>query len=298
MAQNIVRLDLSISQTDMALFSFESFMEIALPNLQELVTGNGKCFRFLSFLVIPSSCMITLSFTQRDADSAPSNDPLLWVEQYLCRWQAREPLIHSWYLSSTEDGALALHAGTKDDPPDCPQFVLEYNGAEDTAEIRLFYLLKVLREGVLRESSAMTLDLQSRRYSTVLARKLAELFSQCAILETITLSGRSIENTLLSVFIKYPEAMANLRHLIIDGPYPASASSIGRVKDLMQHVQFLESMGRKLHKISVCVDDLGKYECFNQGVADLAEVVDYLPLRPRVVRRGELTPRGCWSLGP
>ena len=303
-ARNIVRLDLSLSQKDVASFSpdYRSPAKMVLPNLQELVvTGTGRCSRFLSFLGIPSSCMITLSFTRRDPDSSLIDDPLLWVEAYLRGWLARQPPIQFWYLSTTQDDSFAFHAGIKGDPLDRPQFVLEYNG-RDTAAIRLLYLLEFLfRESALHQSAALRLDLQAGLYfSGGLAEKLATLLSQCARLETLTLHGRSIENIMVPLLVKYPEATAHLRHLIIDGPYPATFSSILSLKGLLRRyaLQPLKNGGEKLQKITVCIDDSRKYKCLKKGVSDLARVVDYIPLQPRVVRRGELTPRGWWSLGP
>lgn len=303
-ARNIVRLDLSLSQKDVASFSpdYRSPAKMVLPNLQELVVaGTGRCSRFLSFLAIPSSCMITLSFTQRDPDSSLIDDPLLWVEAYLRGWLARQPPIQFWYLSTTQDDSFAFHAGIKGDPLDRPQFVLEYNG-RDTAAIRLLYLLEfLLRESALHQSAALRLDLQAGLYfSGGLAEKLVTLLSQCARLETLTLHGRSIENIMVPLLVKYPEATAHLRHLIVDGPYPATFSSILSLKGLLRRyaLQPLKNGGEKLQKITICIDDSRKYKCLKKGVSDLARVVDYIPLRPRVVRRGELTPRGWWSLGP
>ena len=302
-AQNIVRLDLSLSQKDLASFSYDypSFPKMALPNLQELVaSGNGRCFRSLSYLAIPSSCMVTLSFTQRDPDPSMTDDPLQWVADYLRGRQARQPPIYSWYLSTTESDSFAFHAGTKADPLDRPQFVLEYNGGE-IAGIRLLRLLEFLHhEGVLHESVAMRLDLQASLYfSGGLPEKLANLLSQCPKLETLTLPGNSIENIMVQFLAKYPKATAHIRHLIIDGPYPASLSCILRVKSLLRQfaLQPLKNGGEKLQKITFCIDDSRKYKSFKKGVADLAKVVDYVSLRPWVVRRGELIPRGWWSLG-
>ena len=303
-AQNIVRLDLSLSQKDIASFSpdYRSSAKMVLPNLQELVvTGTGRCSPFLSFLAIPSSCMTTLSFTQDDPDPAMTDDPLLWVEDYLRGWQVRQPPIYSWYLSTTQDGAFAFHAGTEGNPLDRPQFVLEYNGG-DTSRIRLLYLVEfLLRESVLHESAVMRLDLQAGLYfSRGLGERLSALLSQCARLETITLFGRSIENIMVPFLTKYPQATAHLRHLIIDGPYPASFSSIFSLKAMLRQyaLQPLKKGGEKLQKITFCIDDSRKYKCLKKGIADLARVVNYIPLQPRVVRRGELTPRGWWSLGP
>jgi len=302
-AQNIVRLDLSLSKKDLASFSYDypSFPKMALPNLQELVvSGNGRCFRSLSYLAIPSSCMVTLSFTQRDPNPSMTDDPLQWVADYLRGRQARQPPIDSWYLSTTENDSFAFHAAIKDDPLDRPQFVLEYNGGE-IAGIRLLRLLEFLHhEGVLHESVALRLDLQASLYfSGGLPEKLANLLSQCPRLETLTLPGNSIENIMVQFLAKYPKATAHIRHLIIDGPYPASVSSILKVKSLLRQfaLQPLKNGGEKLQKITFCIDDSRKYKSFKKGVADLAGVVDYVPLRPWVVRRGELIPRGWWSLG-
>ncbi|KIM41438.1 hypothetical protein M413DRAFT_27790 [Hebeloma cylindrosporum] len=300
MAHNIMRLDLSLSQKDMALFSFKSCTIMHLPNLQELVvTGIERCSRFLFLLRVPSFCMTTLSFTQRDCDSALTNDPVLWVEQYLRGWQGRESPIHSWYLCTSQNEAFAFHAGRKEDPPDRPQFVLEYNGGR-TSGLRLLHILEILcGEGILHESINATLDMQVDPYSSAgLAEKLAELLSQCSRLDTLTLLGRSIDKV-VPVLTKFPEATAHIRHLIIDGPYPTSTSSLPEIEVLTtQYTRWLRNGGKKLEKISVCVGNSGKYEFLTKGVADFAKVVECISFRPRAVRRGELVPRGCWSLGP
>ncbi|KIM41442.1 hypothetical protein M413DRAFT_11024 [Hebeloma cylindrosporum] len=305
-AQNIVRLDLLLSQTNMAFFTLgvPIATKMVLPNLQELVvTGTGGCSRFLSFLSIPSSCMTTLFFTHDDPDLPMSDDPLLWVEGYLRGWQIREPPIYSWSLSTSPNGSFAFHAGTQRNSLDRPQFVLEYDGGNIyTSGIRLlhFVLEFLLRDSLLHQSAAMKLDFQASLYFTApLSENLAALLSRCPRLQTLTILGRSIENVMAPLLTKYPEATAHLRHLILDGPYPASLSSLLSVTTLL--VQFalqpLKNGRDKLQKVTVCVDDSRKYKCLRKGISEVAGVVSYVPLQPRVVRRGELTTRGSWSLG-
>jgi len=86
----------------------------------------------------------------------------------------------TWYLSTSQSGAFAFHAGTKGDPLNRPHFVLEYNG--DAAGIRLVHLLDfLLREAILYKSSAMTLDFHaSLDITDGFAGGLAALLSQCS----------------------------------------------------------------------------------------------------------------------
>ncbi|KIM41445.1 hypothetical protein M413DRAFT_27795 [Hebeloma cylindrosporum] len=305
-AQSIVRLDLLLSQTNMPLLGFRflafddpSPTKMVLPSLQELVvTATGGCSRFLSILSIPSSCMMTLCFSA-DPAMGGDDDSLLWVEGYLRGWQIQESPIYSWSLSTSPNGAFAFHAGTERDYR--PQFVLEYDGGNIyTSGIRLLHFAEfLLQERLLHQSAALKLPLQAGLYFTpALDEKLAALLSKCARLQTLTVLGRSIENVMPPLLTKYPEAIAHLRHLVLDGPYPASLSSVLSVKTLLMEfaLQPLRNGGHKLQKSTVCFDDSRKYECLKKGISDVAEVVSYVPLRARVIRRGELTPRDSWSL--
>ena len=101
----------------------------------------------------------------------------------------------------------------------------------------------------------------------------------------------------MPVLIQYPEATAHLRHLSHIQHPSASITSVLSIKVLLMHYALQPLRNGKLRKNTVCVDDSKMLTCLSKGVVYLAAVVDSIPLRSGVVHRGELSSRGCWSLG-
>jgi hypothetical protein len=217
--------------------------------------------------------MVTLSLTQESTYDG-LDDLLPWLKVHFSSWKTHNNPVHSWSLSTSRNAWFAFHAATKDDPQDCPQFVLELNAHQSPSIVIVRFLEFLIKENIVEDSVILRLDLQTPLHiARGLKNTLAKLFPHCRRLTKLTLVDRSLENILPPFRTNCPWTV---RFLLIEGPFPADESVM---KTLIN--DYLDA--RYIHNIP-CLKLKIDVQGYSNGM--------------NVVRRGELPPLHFWSLGP
>ncbi|KIM41430.1 hypothetical protein M413DRAFT_27783 [Hebeloma cylindrosporum] len=274
---NIVRLNLclkdlplilmsAISGTSLISYVNSAGPALVLRNLQELVlVGNMEATQLLSRMIIPHTCMVTLSITQvRTYHTMDDLLPWRWLKDHFSPWKTNNNPLHSWSLLTIRNGWFAFHAATKDDPQDCPWFVHEFQGLRQGSTPASRFLEFLTENAILEDSAVVRLDFHrsSRDSSGRLESILGTLFSQCKRLTQLTLVDRSVRHIVPSW---------NVRLLLIEGSFPADASLMEKLM-----VEYLDEQG--IYQIPHLNLEVAQGDGRN------------------FVRRGELVSRDFWSI--
>ncbi|KIM41448.1 hypothetical protein M413DRAFT_27797 [Hebeloma cylindrosporum] len=315
---NIVRLDLTLVEMFLCFRVYSPLPEsesldpgtlaidhkMHFHNLQELaVTGSEWVMEALSLVVIPSTCMVSLSFTDPDC-YFPIKELSSWLEVYFLGWRSQSP-VYSWSLFTSPLGDFAFHAGTKQDPPNRPQFVLEYNTETSTSLPLCLFLSFLRRGGILEQSTAVTLDLRAVEETDGIAGALRTLLYSCSNVSELRLLNRSLGNIVLPMFLEDPD-IACLRKLVIDGPNPKYREELIYALSLILEYlgRRLENGGERLSELTFFIDKSAWRE--DSVVWDLltrcesgiycTNKLEYRTFKRAVIERGELPVQNSWSL--
>jgi len=271
--------------------SFPDFEELALT------VSTKYCAHLLSRLIIPYTCMVTLSLIQLSQTPSPMSYLFPWLGRYFRGWSSQSP-VHFWSLSSAWHGGFAFHAGTKEDLPNRPRFVLEYNAGASTGSVLISFLNFLLEEQIVKDAVGLKLDFEIA-LDHVIKQSLHDLLSVCKF-STLTLLPKSLEYILPSLLTQDPQITTKyLSHLIIDGPQPESRQLMVDARNLVAEYlfqRFTEKMPSP--KLTIHVGETKEFFAWNsKDVVFFAKSVSNLMPKSPVIRRGEFISRYWWSLG-